>query len=183
MINMEKMNEVIEKAKEATKNLEEPYKSIAYRFLLEKLWESSEIGKMKGVKNAHKKIKIPSTEIKREGDVGEFDILQISQEIVSNYEFVHNFPKAFDRGLLILKIAKDELDIECLTPSQISEILIKRFEFPRKGNKPNNFNVVFGREEERVSLVDRRGKENTYTITKPGRDHLDKMLEKYGKAE
>jgi len=100
-------------------------------------------------------------------------IEQILQKLDrTKYPVINELDNPLDRSLFILKIAKDEFDIDGLTPPQIAKILTEKFRI--KTLRRNVYSYL----SKATKVVDSisAGKAHKYRIMQPGEVYLNKII-------
>lgn len=122
------LKEIIQQANDAVSVISDPeLKKIAFQKVLDKFLGNDLLPKNKVLsKNKSKKIVSKKNPTKnKEKDPVSLELLQKINR--TKYSEIHNFTKALDKSLYILKICKDDLDTDGLIPSQISYLLGEAF--------------------------------------------------------
>jgi len=170
MFNMETLKKLVAQAKEAVEELEEPLKSEGFKTILAKLLESN--SKNEGQEKS-KKISIKQQSIGKDKDV-ENICFSINR---TEFPKMYKLNKALDRSLYVLKIVREDLDIEGLLPLQISKILNSTFKLKTTAA---SINMALGNAK---TYVDRKpvkvqgGQGYKYFLMHEGEEHLKKILE------
>ena len=172
-------------AKESVKDLDPELKKIAFENILNRLLDeeygetTTKKGKTK-LKSRTKKKKTKAT-TKKSAEPDEYEIItnKIMQGLnTTKYPVMFNLNKTLDRSLYLLKIVREDLDIDGLIPSQIGDILTEKF---RIKTTPNAIGMALIKA---LKYVDRRpvttggGSGFTYHIMHDGENYLKPIVEK-----
>lgn len=152
-------------ASEVPENMQSAAFSHALKILLGEVPEVKTEAKTKGKKGVRAKKRLEKKE-----DASVELILQKLDR--TKYPIVNDLSNVLDRSLFVLKIAKDEFDIDGLTPPQIAKILTDIFRLPTSRQ------AVYNRLSKAVKLVDSKpaGKADIYRIMQPGEEYLSKVI-------
>lgn len=158
------------KAESAAKGFEEPYKSIIFRTVFEKLLEGKALtAKEAQIPNVIK----PQAINERIENTAEAVCSKINR---TEYPEINKLKGAKDISLFILRIAKDDAGTDGLLPAEISEILNKVF---RINITKYAISMALGEETkfvDRKNVTRRGGKAFVYRIMTPGEEHLAQLL-------
>lgn len=173
IMETEEMNKIAKKMMSSVDDLEEPYKSIAYRVFLEMAIDHRSFAGQKK-QNAATPSVIPKPTI----DTNDDNLLQRIVEKVNRSEH-HNImtmAKVKDQALYVLKICKDAANVDGLTPPQISSILDQVFRIKATAEA---ISMALSSE---TKYVDRKpksaGKGFVYRIMAHGEKYLETILKK-----
>ena len=165
----EKLTQSVKLAQEATKDItDDVLRKAAFEIILRKLLDS-ESGSVKPIGRARKTKTASPARSSAELD-------ETTQKLCSlvnrtKYPEIYMIPKALGKSLFILKLARDELGIDGLTPAQIAKVLMKNFRVKIASNAVSMALMAAG------TLVDRKTLENggtgyRYYIMRGGEEHL-----------
>ncbi|MDE2590908.1 MAG: hypothetical protein KGL95_14730 [Patescibacteria group bacterium] len=161
------INKIIQQAMHIVKDIPPPYHDITYEAVLKYLLATKG---MNQTENHHPKIESISAEINPKDRV---DLI-----LQSNYDWPStNIPKLVALGeyLLLLKIAKDDFNVDDLSSSEIRIILHEKFRISKTINAVSmSLMEALGKYVDRI----RRGNEYFYKITPQGRYHLENLQKK-----
>jgi len=165
-----KYGELARKASTEVEGLEEPLKSIAYKTILDELIKDAKDAKASG------------TELKggpeTESISGKRDpIAAFMGRAVDASEFGNLFTakgSLVEKSLAVLKLARDEFGIEGLTPSQIKEILTRKFRV--SGVHAANISRDLGGSPEYVSRISDDKGRTAYLLMVRGEQRLKEVL-------
>jgi len=177
----EELQKITATAKEAVKDLDADLKKVAFENILNRLLDQN----LGGVKKSKKRVKRSSPKKKSKvvrGKTAESDEFQkITKKLVESINRT-KYPKMFDlkltldKALYVLKIAKDELQIDGLVPSQISNVLMNNFRLKATGA------AISMALMKAVKFVDRRpitiqgGAGYTYHLMHDGEEYLKPLI-------
>ena len=163
---IEAINEMIQKAIHIVKDVPEPYHNIAFEAVLKHLLLSK--GVVQTVKH-HKPESIPTIIDQKD---------RVDLILKSDYDWPStHIPKLVALGeyLLLLKIAKDDFNIDDLSSSEIRTILHEKFRIMKTINAVSmSLMEALGKHVDRI----RRGNEFFYKITPQGVSHLENLRSK-----
>lgn len=112
---MKNLKDLTQKAKEAVESLPEPLKTEAFKIILSNMLESSE-----KKEKIHQKTTVQKVMSKK----GTKEMEDFSSKINrTKHPDIYKLKKALDRSLYVLRLARDELEVDGLLPLQISRIL------------------------------------------------------------
>jgi len=169
-VDSKKLKEFARIAKDAVAELEEPYRSIAFKEFLDRLLTE------KQTQSIQEKIKSARPGTSQECSVAPAIETLCSKINRTDYPEIKILKKAKARALLVLKLARDEANSDGLTATQISDILDKLF---RLRVTKYAINMALGEE---TVLVDRKpirtkgGQAYVYRIMAPGEDYLANLM-------
>ena len=118
-------SEIAKRARDQVKELEEPYRSIAYQTVLQDLIQEAKKGRAPPAKSTRKAVP---------GGAAENPIQIFLTNPVNAAPYAKLFAargKLVEKSLALLKLGRDELGIDGLTAPQIYEILVKKFRVAR----------------------------------------------------
>ena len=175
-MNKDKLKEIFKEAAEIVSKVPENMQPVAFSRAIDIL-----LGEEPDTKTPIKKRrkKAPSSKKTKE-KIEDTSVQRILDELDrTKHPIVNDLSDVLDRSLLVLKIAKDEFDIDGFTPPQIAKILTEIFRLPTSRQ------AVYNRLSKAVKLVDSKsvGKANIYRIMQPGEKYLAKIIEKKEKKE
>jgi len=162
-----KYGELARKASKEVEGLEEPLKSIAYKTILDEL-----------IKDAKASGTEPKGGPETELTTGKRDpIAAFMGRAVDASEFGNLFTakgSLVEKSLAVLKLARDEFGIEGLTPSQIKEILTRKFRV--SGVHAANISRDLGGSPEYVSRISDDKGRTAYLLMVRGEQRLQEVL-------
>lgn len=161
----ETFKEAAEVASQVPENMQQAAFIRALDILLGDKTIKKSTAKSSGKKNLTKKITVKS---KADPEV-EKTLQTISR---TKYPMISKFEKVLDRSLQILKISKDDCDIDGLSSTQIATLLTEKFRL-RTSRQAVQFALSSA-----TNLVDeqREGRAVRYRIMHPGEEHLNKVI-------
>ena|SRR2546422_8304996 len=160
--------DLAKKAREQVRDLEEPFKSIAYQTILQDL-----------IQDAKKGTVAPPGQREISFEKGEDPVQLFLTTKVNASPYVGLFAapgKLTEKGLAVLKLARDELAIDGLTAPQIAEVLVKKFRVARV-QRPN-VSRDLGRASKYVSRIKTDG-EYKYLLMAAGEQHVDELAARF----
>lgn len=159
-------------AQDAVADLEEPYKSIAFRVFLDKLLTEKCTVSIPQIKTA-----VPLTAITENGNIDSEHLDLICSKINrTEYPEINKLKKAKDRALFVLKLVRDTGGRDGMSAKEISTVLDKVF---RLNVTKQSINMVLFRETKLVdckSIHSQGGDTNFYRIMSPGEEYLNSVL-------
>jgi hypothetical protein len=163
-------SELAKRARDQVRDLEEPFKSVAYETILKDLILEAKKSPPKGAKR--EKRPIPS-----EG--GEDPVQIFLTSVVDERTYSKLFAskgKLVDKSIAVLQLARDVLGIDGLTASQISEILTKKYRVA-KVHRQNVSNDL----RKATDYVHRiqSGSDYKYLLMSTGEEHLKDLVGQY----
>lgn len=158
-------SELAIKAREQVRNLEEPYRSIAYETILRELIAESKRTPQRPPSHASQ----PTGHA--EDPVSKFLESPINPERYAKVFALKG--KLLEKSLAVLRIARDDLAIDGLTAPQIAEILVKKFRVARVHG--GNVSRDLGTANQYVHRV-KAGDGYMYMLMKSGETRLDELL-------
>lgn len=165
-------DELAKRAREAVRGLDTPFSEIAYRTILEDLIRQ-ERGDSSGTVSARTP---PPSQVKSPSDASEVSPLRAFMERVKDAEPYISVlglkGHLIEKCLVVLKLARDELSIDGLTPGEITDILIKKFRVA--GVHSTNVSRDLGSNRQYVTRVKGEGRPR-YIITSSGDSHLKSL--------
>jgi len=181
-MDIERLKKITTTANEAVKDLDPELKKIAFDNILNRLLDES-CGTLpsKKTKPAREAKPRPKTVSKKTSEPSELD--SITTKILTSinttkYPVMFKLNKTLDRSLYLLKIVRDDLQIDGLVPSQIGKVLTEKF------RKKTTGNAVSMALMDALKYVDRRpvtiqgGSGYTYHIMHDGEEYLKPIIEK-----
>jgi len=190
------MKEALEIINDSEIVLEDDLKQIAFEVILRKLLEDTEDDKKykPPIKQIVQKPSKKSDESIQKSDYADEILNQNMKRIIQDlrrtkYPLVKKLEGSKDLAFYILKIVKDDLDIDGLTSSQIVEILTKKFNLEKDIPTADAITKALKRATEYVELVPlktsfgRGGKTIKAMIAPAGEDYIDKILEELREDE
>jgi hypothetical protein len=162
------LKEIFKQAAEAAKQVPENMQEIAFRRALDILLGEETATKPKA-KPTRKKSATKKNAVKSRIDYGLEEMLKAIDR--TKYPMISKFEKVSDRALLILKIAKDDCEIDGLTPPQIASILTEKFRIRTTRQAVQQALI------RATDLVDmhQEGRSNKFRIMSPGEEYLDNL--------
>ena len=163
-----RIRHAIEQAKNAVNEIEEPYRSLAFTVVLEKLlYQKLSPSQVEIAQASH----ILSKNVEDEDKT--LEKILAHKFDWSRYNFIHQLDP-YAKYLLILKIALEEFQIDGLTPPEITKILAEKFRTFKTYNA-----ISMALSGMRGNLVDRIQKGNSfaYRISKNGLNYIQNKIE------
>lgn len=163
------------KAEQIAKDFEEPYKSIVFRTVLDKLLSGQSPQVTPSPQHTKSTSPAPSGNENR--------IERICSSINrTNYPDISRLHSAKDKAIFVLRIARDNAGIDGLSALEISQILDKVF---RLRVTRHAITMSLGPEAklvDRKSIKTKKGIESfIYRVMAPGEEHLDNIIKGEGK--
>jgi hypothetical protein len=159
-------DELAKKARGQVESLEEPYRSIAYETILQDLIREAK----RNVPGERTRTKTPGSS---EGVEDPVELFLTSVVDAGTYTKVFGVRgKLMEKSLAVLKLARDQLGIDGLTPPQISEILIKKFRVAKV--HPQNVARDLAKATQYVHRL-KAGNEYKYLLMTAGESHLEEV--------
>jgi len=166
----QKLKEEIEQAKETVEGLPEPFKSKTYDKLLERILDAAYGAKSQ--KKAGNVARSKKNVAPREDDIVQRVINDLDR---SKYEEIHNL-KVLERSLYLLRIVREKLKIDGLSPSQIASILTDKFRI-KTTKEAVSMSLMKTHYVDRIPTVNRGARTYQYKLMQKGEDYLKKVLE------
>jgi hypothetical protein len=159
--------ELAKKARDQVKDLDEPYKSLAYQTVLQELIQEAKKPVLREMKPAKR---IAAAEA-AENPVEVFLTNKVSAAQYARLFAVRG--NLVEKCLAVLKLARDELGIDGLTATQIYGILVKKFRVARvyRSNVSNDL----GKATEYVTRL-KTNDEYKYLLMAAGEQRLDEVV-------
>lgn len=157
------------KAEQIAKDFDEPYKSIVFKTMLDRLLSGQNTQTLPPVQ--HTKSSIPT----QSGNENRVEVI-CSSINRTDHPDISKFHSAKDRAIFILRIARDKAGIDGLSAPEISQILDKVF---RLHVTRHAITMSLGPE---AKLVDRKSLKTKgiesfiYRVMAPGEEHLDNII-------
>ncbi|MCK4553005.1 hypothetical protein KAT80_02275 [Candidatus Pacearchaeota archaeon] len=154
-------------ARRAVEGLEEPLKTEGFKTILSRLLDEEK-------SNTQKRITIKKTKsIHEDKDLQELPLINRTK-----YPQIYELEKVLERSLFILKIYRDEENIDGLTPSQIAKILTEAFRIKTSGPAVSMALMKAKLEVDRRSkTLLGGGKTYVYKLMKGGEEFLEQKLQ------
>ncbi|MFH0889944.1 MAG: hypothetical protein V1836_02250 [Candidatus Aenigmatarchaeota archaeon] len=175
-----KLKEKILELVDVVADLDEPYKSLTFKALLDKFLESkSDISTVQvnapKISVVTEQPELPSPEPEQESGSG-IDKIIHGRFDWSKYNYIHKLDGNL-QDYLVLKIALEEFGVDGLTPPEISKILDEKFRISRIYNS-----VSMNLAKTRGEYVDRKreGVAYYYRILNSGLELLNKAISSVG---
>lgn len=176
-MDSEKLKEITAKANEAVENLPVDLRPIALQTILNKLLEEG-AGKSKQRKKRATKRKNkrkPANNL----ELSEFE--ETTQKLRENigrtkYPLMHDLKITLDMALYVLKIAKDEMKIDGLLPSQIAIVLWENFRLKATPNAVSMALMKAMKYVDRKPITIKGGAGYTYHIMHEGEKYLAEKI-------
>ena len=171
-----KLNQIAKTALDALNGLEEPYRSITFKVILEKMLNEEEPERPSQFESNKKPVTSQKNIETKEHTLEEIYSL-INR---TDYPEIDKLTTAKDRALFILMIIRNDFNNDGLTSVQISDILDKVF---RLKVTKYAINMALGPE---VKLLDRKsiktkgGEGFIYRIMAPGEQYINKKIGNVG---
>src|SRR3989344_3735213 len=160
------LKEKVDAAKESVKDLEEPLKSKAFEIILNKLLAESSTPENRVTQNQSQK--------NFEEDVADRLVNTIDS---TAYPLMFQLSKALDRSLYVIFIAKNDHNVDGLTPPQISKLLSLKFRLPCTVNTIGMALMKASHLADRKQIFTKGAPAYEYKITHPGEQYIEKILE------
>lgn len=161
-------SKLAKKAKDEVRDLEEPYKSIAYQTILRDLINRSTSSKTPEVVAKPRPEGIPENPV---------ELFLTSQVNATPYVGLLGAPgKLLEKSLAVLKLARDELQIDGLTAPQVTEILVKKFRVARVHSA--NVSRDMGNATRYVTRLITDG-EYRYLLMTAGEQYLEEIAQRF----
>ena len=173
-------------------NLSDDLKSIAFEIILKKLIESTTDEKPipppeSNAKKTRLKTSKKEDESSKKSEYADEILSQNLDKIMknlkrTNYPQINKLEGAKDLALYVLKIVKDEFEIDGLTSSQIFDILTKKFALEKKAPTSKAISAALKRATKYVELVElktsfgRGGKTYKAIIVSAGEKYIVRKL-------
>lgn len=166
----EKLKEEIQRAKEAVEGLPEPFKSRTYDKIIERILDGTYGSK------SQKKVKSRSSGRKNPTSKEDEMVQKVINDLDrSKYEKIHDL-KVLERSLYLLKIVRDDLSIDGLSPSQIASVLTEKFRV-KTTKEAISMSLMKTSYVDRVPTVNRGARTYQYKLMQKGEDYLKNILE------
>lgn len=169
-MNSEKLKEKVSLAKSAVEGLEEPLKSEGFRTILSKLLESADSPKKVLSK---KTLKVEKKNTKSE--IIEENLPHLNR---TAYPQIVLFKNTFERSLFILRIFRDDKEIDGLTVVQISQALTNTFKIKTSKESVSMALMNATKEVDRIAIPSLSGGKDKYVykLMKGGEDLIEEKL-------
>lgn len=172
-LSKEATQEQIKKAIELVKGIEEPYRTLSFNVILEKLLrsESNKENLTAEIKSVLAPIEIRPDEKAVEAEKN-FDYIMSSKFDWSEHSYIYKM-EPYVQYLAVLKIALEKFEVDGLTPPEISTILREKFRILKIYNTISMAMAGYtGRYVDRV----RKGTGFAYRISRIGLDYVEQNI-------
>jgi hypothetical protein len=167
---IENLKDKLEEAQSAVETLEEPFKTIAFEKILNKLMGDSDLEKKKAPKKQ-----------KKRAETGLVD--EETQQIINSlnrteFPIIKKIDKSLDLALYMLK-EMEKRGYDSLSPSQIAAIL--KGVFRKKINQPAVAMALFKADEytHRIPFTYKGGKSYKYKLMERGEEYIDSLIKNF----